>query len=150
MRSPLDADTLAALAQLGHRYFQEDRLDDALVVFQGLLSFAPKNGYLLRALAETSLAREDYPSALRAANGAIAVEPQEAAGYLLRGRVLLASDRQSAARNDLTRAARLGDELARLLLASCVERSETPAKQFRARRAQSPRTRAAAIGTRRE
>jgi Flp pilus assembly protein TadD len=107
---------LRAIERIGYDYYQSDRFDRARTVFEGLHALAARRVYPLRGLAETCLALGDGPAALRAANGVVALASDDGGAYCLRGRVLLAANRSGDAKNDLIRAARLGDDLAEALL----------------------------------
>ena len=108
--------TLEEPGCLGYDYYLDGRIEEARVVFDGLLAVAPRDPFALRAYAETCLSAGDHAAALRAANGLLALSTTDAAAYLLRGRVLLVAGRHEDASADLSRAARLGNALAADLL----------------------------------
>lgn len=109
-------ETLAAVARLGYDYYLDDRFLEAAIVFEGLSAIAPRDPYYHRALAETALALNELPKAMRAANAAIALSPNTATHHQLRARILFAADRRADAKRDLLRAIELGDDLAKHLL----------------------------------
>jgi tetratricopeptide (TPR) repeat protein len=97
------AEELEAVADLGYLLYSNGRLDDARVVFDGLVAIDPANAYHARALAAALFALGDLEGALGAVSKSITLSPTSTAALLLRAQIHLAASRPAEASADLER-----------------------------------------------
>jgi len=122
---------MVAMAVIGFSMYEQGRYDEAEVVFRGLCSLDPKEGYYWTVLGAVYLARDDLDSAEACFNSAIQLDEKEIAAYVNRGEVYLRQGRVIEAAYDFKKAVELDAEnknpssqRARLLAAVALETIE--------------------------
>ncbi len=123
------------MAVIGFSMYEQGRYEEAKVVFQGLVTLDPKEGYYRTALGAVYLAQEDLDQALLAFNDAITLNDKEIASYVNRGEVYLRQGKIIEAAHDFKRAVDLDPEnkdplshRARILAAAALETLEQAQK----------------------
>jgi Flp pilus assembly protein TadD len=81
------AEELHAVAQQGYTLFLNGKIQDAQVVFEGLVAIDPRNDYYYRALGVVYHRRGDAERAIRQFTNALKVDPRSAAAYVNRAEV---------------------------------------------------------------
>src|SRR3954465_13445001 len=77
------------MAVIGFSMYEQGRYEEAKVIFQGLCTLDPKEGYYRTALGAVYLAQEDLDNALIMFNAAIGLNDKEIASFVNRGEVYL-------------------------------------------------------------
>jgi len=95
------------LAQLGYRLLQEGQLDDARVMFQGLVTLNPKDPYMHLALGSVHHRAGRVQEAVEEYSKAIALDPQLTNAYANRGELYLGLHEAEKGINDLKKALEL-------------------------------------------
>ncbi|MBX5482224.1 MAG: tetratricopeptide repeat protein [Myxococcaceae bacterium] len=123
------------MAVIGFSMYEQGRYEEAKVIFQGLCTLDPKEGYYRTALGAVFLAQEDLDNALNMFNAAIALNDKEIASFVNRGEVYLRQGKIIEAAHDFKRAVDLDPEnkdplshRARILAAAALETLEQAQK----------------------
>ncbi|HVY62670.1 MAG TPA: tetratricopeptide repeat protein [Planctomycetota bacterium] len=95
------------LAQLGYRLLQEGQLEDARVMFQGLVTLNPKDPYMHLALGSVHHRAGRAEEAIAEYSKAIELDPQLTNAYANRGELYLGSHQAEKGINDLKKAIEL-------------------------------------------
>lgn len=95
---------LYAVARTAYNFFHQGKIAEARTLFQGLFAINPREAYFARALGVVEYAAGNPDGALSAWDVAVRLAPDEAAGYLGRAEVLLATGQRAKAAEDLRRA----------------------------------------------
>lgn len=129
--SAISGPEMLEMAVIGFSMYEQGKYDEARVVFQGLSTLDPKEGYYRTALGAVYLAQEDLKSAEECFNAAIGLNPKEIASYVNRGEVYLRQGKILEAAQDFKRAVDLDPEnkdplsqRARILAAAALETLE--------------------------
>ncbi len=124
------------MAVIGFSLYEQGRYEDAKVIFQGLATLDPKEGYYRTALGAVYLAQEELDSAEACFNAAIELNDKELASYVNRGEVYLRKGKILEAAHDFKRAVELDPEgkdplsqRARILAAAALETLEAAQKE---------------------
>ena len=105
---------LYAIAKSAYFFYYQGRLAEARTLFQGLYAVNPVDPYFAKALGVVEFAAGNVQGALSAWDVAIKLAPDDAAAYVGRAEVKLASNQKPQAIEDLRRAAQVvkdGDPL---------------------------------------
>jgi tetratricopeptide (TPR) repeat protein len=131
----ISAPEMLEIAVIGFAMYEQGRYDEAKVVFQGLCSLDPNEGYYQTALGAVYLAQEQLDSAEVCFNRAIELNGQEISSYVNRGEVYLRQGKVVEAAHDFKRAVDLDPEnknplsqRARLLAAAALATIEQAKK----------------------
>lgn len=123
------------MAVIGFSMYEQGRYEEAKVIFQGLCTLDPKEGYYRTALGAVYLAQEDLDNALNLFNAAIALNDKEIASFVNRGEVYLRQGKIIEAAHDFKKAVDLDPEnkdplshRARILAAAALETLEQAQK----------------------
>jgi tetratricopeptide (TPR) repeat protein len=123
------------MAVMGFSMYEQGKYQEAEVVFRGLCTLDPKEGYYLTALGAVHLAQEQLEDAELAFNEAIKLNDQEIASFVNRGEVYLRQGKILEAAQDFKRAVDLDPEnkdplsqRARVLAAAALETLEQAQK----------------------
>jgi len=98
------AEELHAVAQQGYTLFLNGKIQDAQVVFEGLVAIDPRNDYYYRALGVIFHKLGDAERAIKQFSYAIQVNPKSAAAWVNRAEVHLSLGKSADAGNDLRKA----------------------------------------------
>lgn len=119
------------MAVIGFSMYEQGRYQEAKVVFQGLCTLDPGEGYYRTALGAVYLAEDELDAALRALNEAIDLNEKEIASWVNRGEVFLRQGKIIEAAQDFKRAVDLDPEnkdplshRARILAGAALETME--------------------------
>lgn len=119
------------MAVIGFSLYEQGKYNEARVIFQGLSTLDPKEGYYRTALGAVYLAQENLDDAERCFNLAIELNPKEIASYVNRGEVYLRKGKLLPAAYDFKKAVELDPEnkdplstRARILAAAALETIE--------------------------
>ena len=99
------------IAELGHRFLSEGKLDNATKIFEGLIALDPHDDYAFTALGAIAQQRGELEVAEELYARAIALNPTSSIAHARRGEVLAALGRSKEAGQDLLRAIELDGEL---------------------------------------
>lgn len=91
------------IAQHGYTLFLNGKIQDAQVVFEGLVAIDPRNDYYYRALGVVYHRRGDAERAIRQFTNALKVSPSSVAAYVNRAEVHISRRDFDAALEDLDR-----------------------------------------------
>lgn len=123
------------MAVIGFSMYEQGRYEEAKVIFQGLCTLDPKEGYYRTALGAVYLAQEDLDNALDMFNQAISLNDKEIASFVNRGEVYLRQGKIIEAAHDFKAAVDLDPEnkdplshRARILAAAALETLEQAQK----------------------
>lgn len=123
------------MAVIGFSMYEQGRYEEAKVIFQGLCTLDPREGYYRTALGAVYLAQEDLDNALNLFNAAIALNDKEIASFVNRGEVYLRQGKIIEAAHDFKKAVDLDPEnkdplshRARILAAAALETLEQAQK----------------------
>ncbi|MBI3186068.1 MAG: tetratricopeptide repeat protein [Myxococcales bacterium] len=129
--SAISGPEMLEMAVIGFSMYEQGKYDDARVVFQGLSTLDPKEGYYRTALGAVFLAQENLEAAEDCFNQAIKLNASEIASYVNRGEVYLRQGKILEAAQDFKRAVDLDPEnkdplsqRARILAAAALETLE--------------------------
>src|SRR4029077_3792569 len=95
---------LYAISRTAYFFYYQGRLEEARILFQGLYAVDPMNAYFAKALGVIELAAGNPQGALAAYDVALKLAPEDAAAYVGRAEVRLASGERSHASEDLRKA----------------------------------------------
>jgi tetratricopeptide (TPR) repeat protein len=95
------------LAQLGYRLLQEGQLDDARVMFQGLVTLNPKDPYMHLALGSVHHRAGRVEDAIKEYSKAIELDAKLTNAYANRGELYLATQQPEKGLGDLKKALEL-------------------------------------------
>ncbi len=95
---------LYAIAQQGYLMFLQGKLDQARIIFEGLVAIDPKNAYYYRALGAIYWRGKESQKAVKQFTYAIRVSPKEISSYINRAEVYVAQQNFKAAKTDLKQA----------------------------------------------
>lgn len=98
----------AGLMQLGHELFESGRVNEARVVFEGLLAAGHRDAFCYTMLGTVSLALKDFDRALELFDLALEIEPTDLAALVYRGELRLKRKKTAKAIKDFELAVRLG------------------------------------------
>lgn len=101
------AEELYFIAQHGYTLFLNGKIQDAQVVFEGLVAIDPRNDYYYRALGVVYHRRGDAERAIRQFSNALKVAPNSVAAYVNRAEVHISRRDFDAALEDLDRGIRV-------------------------------------------
>lgn len=99
-----DADGLADMMELGHELFTRGKVNEARVVFEGLVVSNPDDPFIHTMLGTIHLARHDLDQALGAFEKALALDPDDVPARVYRAEIRLNKKRYRAATDDLNQA----------------------------------------------
>ncbi|MEW5739320.1 MAG: tetratricopeptide repeat protein [Myxococcota bacterium] len=97
-----------ALMQLGHELFESGRVNEARVVFEGLLAAGHRDAFCYTMLGTVSLALKDFERALELFDQALALDPADLAALVYRAELRLKRKKAPKALKDLELAIKLG------------------------------------------
>ncbi|MCS6885228.1 MAG: tetratricopeptide repeat protein [Acidobacteriota bacterium] len=89
---------------MAHTLYEEDRLDEALVLIEGLIALNDKNSVYYNAAGAIFIRQEKYDEALAALNKAIELDPNNLDAYVNRGEVYLVTAHLEEAAADFEKA----------------------------------------------
>lgn len=95
------------LAQLGYRLLQEGQLDDARVMFQGLVTLNPKDPYMHLALGSVHHRAGRVEDAIKEYSKAVDLDPKLTNAYANRGELYLGTHQEAKGIADLRKALEL-------------------------------------------
>ena len=134
--SAVSGPEMLEMAVIGFSMYEQGKYEEAKVVFQGLISLDPKEGYYVTALGAVHLAQENLYDAEMCFNAAIKLNAKEIASYVNRGEVYLRQGKILEAAQDFKRAVDLDPEnkdplsqRARILAAAALETLEAAQKE---------------------
>jgi tetratricopeptide (TPR) repeat protein len=88
----------------GHQLFELGRLEEARIIFEGLVSTNARDGFAHSMLGTIELARGELKRALALFEGALEVDPNDLAALVYRGEIRLNQKKPREALIDLERA----------------------------------------------
>jgi len=100
----MDASSLADVAVLGHQLYESGRLNEARVVFEGLVAMDPAEAFPYTVLGAIFLAQQDVHRALALFEAALEIDPDDVAALVYRGEIRLRLGNRPRAIRDLERA----------------------------------------------
>jgi tetratricopeptide (TPR) repeat protein len=100
----LDASSLADVAVLGHQLYEEGRIQEARVVFEGLVAMDPQEAFPYTVLGAIFLAQQDVHRALALFEAALELDPDDVAALVYRGEIRLRLGNRPRGLRDLERA----------------------------------------------
>lgn len=100
----LDTAGLGEIAVLGHRLYEEGRLNEARVVFEGLVALDPPEAFPYTVLGAIFLAQQDLHRALALFEAALELDEGDVAALVYRGEIRLRLGQRSRGLRDLERA----------------------------------------------
>lgn len=89
---------------MAHTLYEEDRLDEALVLIEGLIALNDKNSVYYNAAGAIFIRQEKYEEALVSLNKAIELDPNNLDAYVNRGEVYLVNAHLEEAAADFEKA----------------------------------------------
>ena len=92
---------LFAVASQGYYLFLQGKIEQARVIFEGLVAIDPKNAYYYRALGVIYWRMKEAQKALKQFTYAIRVAPKDISSYVNRAEVYVSAGHFSKARKDL-------------------------------------------------
>jgi tetratricopeptide (TPR) repeat protein len=98
---------MAAVASLGYTFYENGKLEEAKVIFEGLEAWNPNDGYTYSMLGAIYLLQNENEKAINALNEAIRLDPNNISAYVNRGEVLLKEGKLIEAAEDLKKAIEL-------------------------------------------
>jgi Tfp pilus assembly protein PilF len=102
-------DALADMVALGHELFSRGKVNEARVVFEGLVISNPADAFAHTMLGTIHLARNDLDAALISFEKAIELDPDDVAARVYRGELRLNRKKVRAAADDFTWALKLAE-----------------------------------------
>ena len=100
----LDAHALAEVAVFGHGLYEAGRLNEARVVFEGLVAMDPAEAFPYTVLGAIFLAQHDLHRALALFEAALELDGDDVAALVYRGEIRLRLGQRTRAVQDLKRA----------------------------------------------
>jgi len=95
------------LTSVGHAYFQQGKLQQSQLLFEGLLAIDPKNTYFYQALAAIYVETNDLEKAKSKLDCALLLEPNDIGNYINRAKVFVQMNCLKDALEDLQKATTL-------------------------------------------
>lgn len=99
---------VADLSLFGHQLFELGRVEEARVIFEGLVGTGAKDSFAHTMLGTIYLALKDQPRALGLFQLALEIDPNDVSALVYRGEIRLNRGKVRGALEDLTRALKLG------------------------------------------
>lgn len=99
---------VADLSLFGHQLFELGRVEEAKVIFEGLVNTGAKDAFAHTMLGTIYLALKDQVRALSLFQLALEIDPDEVSALVYRGEIRLNRGKVKGAVEDLTRALKLG------------------------------------------
>lgn len=99
---------VADLSLFGHQLFELGRVDEARVIFEGLVGTGAKDAFAHTMLGTIYLALKDQSRALSLFQVALDIDPNDISALVYRGEIRLNRGKLKGALEDLTRALKLG------------------------------------------
>jgi tetratricopeptide (TPR) repeat protein len=99
---------VADLALFGHQLFELGRVDEARVIFEGLVATGAKDAFTHTMLGTIYLALKDQVRALTLFQLALEIDPGDVSALVYRGEIRLNRGKVKGGLEDLTRAVKLG------------------------------------------
>jgi tetratricopeptide (TPR) repeat protein len=96
------------MVQLGHELFEGGRVNEARVVFEGLIAAGHQDAFCYTMLGTVSLALKDFDRALQLFDRALELEPSDLAALVYRGELRLKRKKTAKAIKDFEQAVKLG------------------------------------------
>jgi len=103
----LDAASLADVSVFGHQLYESGRLNEARVVFEGLVAMEPPEAFPYTVLGAIFLAQQDVHRALALFEAALELDPDDVAALVYRGEIRLRLGQAPRGTRDLQRALRI-------------------------------------------
>jgi len=103
------ADQVSDLAVFGHQLFEQGRVEEARVIFEGLVSTGAHDAFPHTMLGTIYLAMGDQERALALFQAALELDPSDMAARVYRGEIRLSKGKMKLATEDLKRAVAKGD-----------------------------------------
>lgn len=103
-----EAPDYAGLMQLGHELFESGRVNEARVVFEGLIAAGHHDAFCYTMLGTVSLALKDFDRALELFDEALERDPHDLAALVYRGELRLKRKKAAKAVKDFELAVKLG------------------------------------------
>ena len=100
---------VADLSLFGHQLFEMGRVDEARVIFEGLVGSSSKDGFAHTMLGTIYLALKDQVRALSLFEVALQINPDDVSALVYRGEIRLNRGKMKGALDDLTRALKVGE-----------------------------------------
>lgn len=100
----LDSSGLGEIAVLGHQLYEDGRLNEARVVFEGLVAMDPPEAFPYTVLGAIYLAQQDLHRALALFEAALELDPTDVAARVYRGEIRLRLGQRAKGMRDLERA----------------------------------------------
>jgi len=97
-----------AMLQLGHELFESGRINEARVVFEGLIAAGHREAFCYTMLGTVSLALKDFDRALELFDQALELDASDLAALVYRGELKLKRKKVNKAIKDFERALELG------------------------------------------
>ena len=107
-KKPRTPHEVADLATFGHQLFEMGRVDDARLIFEGLVSAGPRDGFAHTMLGTIYLALNRQDRALALFQAALKIDATDLAALVYRAEIRLNRGKARAAVEDLHRAITLG------------------------------------------
>jgi predicted Zn-dependent protease len=105
------AEEMRLVADLGYALAEQGRLQEALVIFEGLAAVAPATSYFQSALGTLRLRLGEPERALEYLNAALGADAQDVASLVNRAEAYLQLGQRAGAIRDLETAMRIGESL---------------------------------------
>jgi tetratricopeptide (TPR) repeat protein len=100
----LDARSLADVAVFGHQLYESGRLNEARVVFEGVVAMDPAEAFPYTVLGAIFLAQQDVHRALALFEAALEIDPEDVAALVYRGEIRIRLGQNPRGERDLKRA----------------------------------------------
>lgn len=106
--SGLTPQQISEMSLFGHQLFEQGRLEEARVIFEGLVGVEVKDPFPYTMLGTIFLAFGDHDRALALFEAALTLDPEEIAALVYRGEIRLNRGKLKLALADLSQAAQMG------------------------------------------
>jgi tetratricopeptide (TPR) repeat protein len=106
----LDQNEMLAISTFGHRLYEEGRLNEARVVFEGLVAMEPHEAFPYTVLGAIFMAQHDLHRALALFEAALEFDPEDPAALCYRGEIRLEMGQRSKGLADLRLAIELDSD----------------------------------------
>lgn len=97
------------LVVFGHQLFERGKVEEARVIFEGLVDTDPKNAFAHTMLGTIYLSLKDASRAMALFQAALAIDPHDVPALVYRGELRLKKGKTKSALEDLERAVGLGE-----------------------------------------